>query len=175
MRIKLLIAMTLILIGQICGEIKITTEVKATGKLLIPTASGKKPYKSVIVITQAEIRLECDRKIFQPFNEFDTPKQAKIRVDTAQVDRIWLDGDEIIILPKDPFYRRYRNQFHHIRLVCILCDPNKTAIIFVIDNPADIGNAGQQLIQDIDNRQSRKKHGFTSGYKGYIFNRPPFP
>jgi hypothetical protein len=139
MRVKLLIVMTIILASQLLGEIK------AGGKLLIPTATGEKPYKCVMVITRAEIRLECDKRIFQPFNQFDTPKQAKLKVNTAEIYKIQINGNEILLIAKDPLYQRYRHLFHPIyRVVHFipLEEEKKEAIIFIMDNPADIYDIG---------------------------------
>ena len=130
-------------------------EIKATGSLLIPTASGEKLYKGVITITRTEIEIECDKKIFRPFNEFEVPKQAKIRVNTVEVERICIQENDILILPGEPLYRRYRYLFHEIMEICFWCFPYKKALIFSLDNRADIGPAGIEIFRLI-NKQSRE-------------------
>jgi hypothetical protein len=94
-----IVALVIILaVSNLCGQIKAAAEIKAAGKLLIPTAAGEKPYKCIIFFTQREIRLECDKRIFQTFNLFDSPKQAKIKVNTAEVERIQIQKNMIFII-----------------------------------------------------------------------------
>jgi hypothetical protein len=122
-----------------------SAEIKASGKLLIPTAAGEKPYTCVIVFTQDEIKLECDKRIFQAFNLFDTPKQAKIKVNTAEVEEIRIQQNKMFIITKESFWRQYRNistqvytwkyfgYWHFEQL-------QKWALIFIVDNPAAFDN-----------------------------------
>lgn len=151
MRIKLLIVMMIILgVCQLLGEIKVK------GKLLIPTATGEKPYKCVMVIKRTEIWIECALKIFQPFNQFDTPKQAKIIVSKAEVEKIYIHKNKIYISTHESFYKRYRNILHHLYEHKFVSFSDgfdaieKWIIIFVVDNPADIGCIEEDLIKLIN-------------------------
>jgi hypothetical protein len=136
------IIMVIIMVaGQLLGEIR------AAGKLLIPTAKGEKQYDAVITITRAEIMIECAKKIFQPFNEFDVPKQAKIKVSTAEVEEIQIQKNKIFIASKESFWKRYRNISHHYyksKYAGFLSWENIQiwVLIFVVDNPADIADIG---------------------------------
>jgi hypothetical protein len=146
----IVIAVVMILTGQLSGEIK------AAGKLLIPTAKGERQYCAVITFTRAEINIECKEKIFQPLNEFDVPKQAKIVVNTAEVEEIQIQKTKIIIVTKDSFWKRYRNiftqvyksKYHGFLYWSVI---KKWALIFVVDNPAAIG-AGEELIKVVGER-----------------------
>ncbi|MGD2086066.1 MAG: hypothetical protein PVH61_07775 [Candidatus Aminicenantes bacterium] len=125
----ILIIMVIILVGQLLGEVK-----AAAGKLLIPTAEGKeKPYRGAITITRAEILIECQEKIFQLFNDSNAPKQAKIRIDTAEVERISLQGNGVIIFPKAPLCNRHRNLLIHVWLLSMMKQRERLVFIFVID------------------------------------------
>jgi hypothetical protein len=147
----LIIMVIILLTGQLLGQIK----AKAAGKLIITTANGEKPYDAVITMTRAEIMIECAKKIFQPFNEFDAPKQAKIKVCTAEVEEIQIQENKIIIVTKDSFWKRYRNistqvyksKYHGFLYWSYI---QKWALIFVVDNPADIGCIEDDLIKHIN-------------------------
>lgn len=155
MRIKLLIVMMIILgVSQLLGEIKLT------GKLLIPTAKGEKQYDAVITITRAEIMIECAKKIFQSFNEFDVPKQARLKVNTAEIYKIQIrkKENEILLIAKDSLYQRYKHLFHPVwRVVQFipLKREKKEAIIFIMDNPADIGCIEESLVKLINERNQQ--------------------
>ena len=145
-----------------------TAEIKATGKLLIPTADGKKPYKCVIVFTQTEISFECDKKIFQSFNLFDTPKQAAIKVSTAEVKRITLQGNRVIIFPEDSLYNRYRNLLNHVCLITWMKEWERLVFVFIINGNStrNIGNNALKLIDLINERNDPEcdECGFVKFY-----------
>lgn len=138
-------------------------QIKAAGQILIPTADGQKPYRAVITIRSGEILIECSIEIFQPFNKFDTPKQEEIKVNTAEVEKICIQGKqkkEILILPKEPLYKRYRHLFHPVERITGYIPysvEKKDAIIFIMDNPADIGSTGERLIKSINKTYSTYK------------------
>ena len=150
-RKMVLSVIVIILVGQLSGEIK-----SAAGKILIPTAEGKeKHYRGVITITRAEILIECQEKIFQLFNESDAPKQAQIRMNTAEVKRINLQGNVVIIFPKAPLYNLYRNLLNRIWLLSIGKQREYLVFIFVIDMEIykNIGSNEEKLI-DLINKQN---------------------
>jgi len=159
----------IVLTCQIFGEIKSATEIRAPGNLLIPTASENKKYKCFISVTNTKILIDCKKKIIQPFNEFEVPKQSYLNIDTENIDRIWLDGYQIIILADYKFYLRYKNLFIDIRLISIYYSEKRPAIILLIDNPGDLGTAGKELINKIDERQKKRSTLKDYGYKGYVF------
>jgi len=143
----------IILFGHLFGEIT------APGKLIIPTAKGEKGYDAVITVTQTEIIIKCSKKIFQPFNEFDAPKQSKINLNTAEVEEIQIQtqNKKIFIITNDSFTIRYRNIFNRaskdIGLVALFpVTVENWALILVVDNPADIKALGEALIKVIGNR-----------------------
>jgi hypothetical protein len=153
-RKPVLIAMVIILVAQLLGEVK-----TATGKLLIPTAAGEKPYNCVMVITPAEIGIECTMKIFQPFNQFGTPRQAKIKMNTAEIEEIQVQNrkNRIYIITTDSFCIRYRNVFNraykNIGFQSLFpITKENWALIFTLDNPSDIGAVGEELIKVIGER-----------------------
>ena len=101
-----LIVMIILLVGQLLGNIKIT------GKLLIPTTGGgEKSYKGVLTITRAKIRIECDQNIFQPFNEFNAPRKARLNIKASDLETIENNEDKkkIYLRVKKTFVSRYRN------------------------------------------------------------------
>ena len=132
-------------------------EIKAAGKLLIPTANGEKRYDVIITITQKEIMIKCSKKIFQPFNEFDAPKQSKIRLKTAGIYKIQITkkGNEILLLDEGSLYKRYKHLFRPVwRIIQYFPyeEERKEALQFIMDNPADIKAIGEQLIKVIGKR-----------------------
>lgn len=153
-RKPILIVMVIILACQLLGEVK-----AAAGKLLIPTAGGEKPYNCVMVITLAGIEIECASKIFQPFNQFDTPKQAKIMMNTAEIEEIQIQNrkNKIYIITTDSFCIRHRNIFNRASKVIgfeylFPVTVENWALILTLDNPADIGAVGEALIKVIGKR-----------------------
>lgn len=152
-KILFIILVMIFITGQLSGNVKVT------GKLLIPTAKGEKKYRAVITFTRAEICIECYKKIFQPLNEFDTPKQAKIVINTAEVEEIQtqIQSNKIYIIPKDSYTIRYRNVFNRasktIGVVSFIpITVENWALIFVVDNPVDIKTIGEALIKIIGER-----------------------
>ncbi|NIM16957.1 MAG: hypothetical protein GTO45_33735 [Candidatus Aminicenantes bacterium] len=144
-------------------------EIKATGKLLIPTAEGEaKPYSGTITITETEISIVCQEKIFQLFNKSDAPKQAKIRMNTLEVKRITQQGNQIIIFPKDSLYNRYRNLLNHVCLISWMKEWERLVFIFVIDRDSsqNIGSNAIKLIDLINQRNDPKCYecGFVKFY-----------
>jgi hypothetical protein len=143
----------LLLLGQM-GKIKVV------GKLLIPTASGDKPYNCVMVIKQEGIEIKCTMKIFQPLNQFDTPRQSKIRVNMADVDEVQIYENKIYISTLEPFWMQYRNILQHLyknkyvgfhEYIYI----EKWVLLFTVDNPADIGDKENEFIKSI-NKKTKK-------------------
>jgi len=140
-------------ISNLCGPLT-SAEIKAAGKLLIPTANGEKLYKCVIVFTRTEIRLECDEKIFQSFNLFATPKQAAIKLSTTEIKRITLQGNWIVIFPEAPLCNRYRNLLNHVWLISLSKEWERLVFIFVVerDSRQNMGSNAIKLINLINER-----------------------
>jgi len=141
----------IILFGQLLGEIRVP------GKLIIPTANGEKRYDVIITITKTEMMIECAKKIFQPFNEFDAPKQSKIRLKMAEIYKIQVSkkGNEILLLDEGSLCQRYRHLFRPVWKITRFFpyeEERKEALIFIIDKPADIKAIGEALIKIIGNR-----------------------
>jgi hypothetical protein len=148
----LIIMVIILLVGHLLGEIKTTA-----GKLLIPTSVGEKSYNCIMVITQEGIEIECTMKIFQPFNQFDTPRQAKIKLNTADVEEVQIYMNKIYISTHESFWSQYRNILQHLyksRYVgfheYIYID--KWILLFAVDNPADMRAVGEALIKIIGGR-----------------------
>lgn len=85
-----LILMVTIVVCQLLGEVRAAAEIKAAGKLLIPSAAGEKSCKGVLRITRSVIRIECDKKIFQPFN-LDEPRQQRLNIKASELIKIEID------------------------------------------------------------------------------------
>lgn len=150
----IIIIVIILLTGQFLGEIKVT------GKLLILTADGKKSYDAVITITQAEIMIECVKKIFQPFNVFEAPLQAKIKVSTAEIYQIQINKGkkEILLIAKDSLYQRYKHLFHPVWRFVQYMPPEREereALIFIMNTPVHIGCSEEELIKFINKRSEQ--------------------
>lgn len=129
-------------------------QIKVMGKLLIPTAAGDKPYKCVLFITPAGIEIKCSIKIFQPFNLFDTPREAKIKVKTAEIEGLQYYENMIYISTHEPFWRKYRNILQHLYLRkyagCFeYIYIEKWILVFKVDNPNDMGPKEKEFIKSI--------------------------
>ncbi len=112
-----------------------------------------------MVITPAGIEIECALKIFQPFNQFNAPKQAIIRVNTAEIEEIQVQIQEnkIYIITTGSFCIRYRNIFNRASKVIGIVSlfpvtKENWALIFTLNHPADIGAVGEALIKVIGKR-----------------------
>ena len=152
-KIIFIILVMIFMTGQLSGNIEVA------GKLLIPTAKGEKKYDAVITVTQTGIMIKCSKKIFQRFNEFDAPKQSKIKLNTAEVEEIQIQNQnkKIFIITKDFFTIRYRNVFNRATKIIGIrslfpVTVEKWALIFVVDNPVDIKALGEALIKIIGER-----------------------
>ena len=139
--------------GQLLGEIKVA------GQLLIPGAAGEKPYSCVIFVTKAAIVIECNKKIFQPFNQFDAPKQTKIIINMAEVEGIQFQSRKrkMYLITKDSFSILYRNVFNRVSKIIgfdslyLICVEN-WALIFRVDNPGEIKVLGEELMKILGKR-----------------------
>ena len=125
--------------------------------MLIPAAGGEKPYNGVIIITRTGIEIECALKIFQPFNQFEAPRQAKIRVNEEQVEEIHISKNKIYISTHEIFWKQYRNilqHLYHCRYIGVqeIIYVEKWVLLFIVDNPADIGAIREELIKIIGER-----------------------
>jgi len=159
----------LFLTGYVLGQI----EVKAAGKFLIPTAGGVKEYEGVITFTKAGVEIECQKKIFQPFNEFDTPKQRKLSIAPADLKEIWFDKkNNIGLFPSESFYNRYRNMFfRYARKYSLMYEPYiEYVLVFVLNDPGAIDNEDKKLILFLNKviRGEIKKEENTCGPKRKI-------
>ena len=103
--------------------------------------------------------IKCSKKIFQPFNEFDAPRQSKIKLNTAEVEEIQIQtqNKKIFIITKESFTIRYRNIFNRVSkysgfVASFPGTVENLALIMVVDNPADIKALGEALIKVIGNR-----------------------
>jgi hypothetical protein len=160
-RRPVLVIMIIIVVGQLLGETKAAAAIKITGRLLIPTAkSRQRPYQAVLKITRAKIRVECDKRIFQPFNEFAAPKQKRLDIDTSELLEIEIDEDKkkIYLKVKNSFVIRYRNICNlESRLVGrSFYHPfglfrEFWAIIFAYEKPLDMSDLDEQVINSINN------------------------
>jgi hypothetical protein len=121
-------------------------ETGVMGDFLIPDAEGGKAYRCVIVITQQEIVFECNKRIFQPFNLFEAPKQTKIQLSMSLVTDIEIHNksDMIYITTHDSFYIRYKNYFNAI-YDGIWMPKEGWALLCIIDKHSDTLVLGKEL------------------------------
>jgi hypothetical protein len=153
-RTIIMIFMTLFLGGSAAAAIKIPA------KLLIPTAAGQKPYKAVITITRAVVRIDCEKKIFQPFN-LDTPRQQQLNINASDLVRIEIDEKEkkIYLRVENSFVDKYRNLFNlESRFVGFDIASyghlyrEFWAIIFSYEKSLDIGCLDKEILNSINSR-----------------------
>jgi len=156
MRFKMgVVIMVIIMAGKLSGNIKIG------GRLLIPTAGGgQKSYKGVLTITRSLIRIESDKQIFQPFNQFESPKQKRLNINTSEVVKIEIDEKEkkIYLRVESSFISRYRNILNlESRHVGFSFETGYIfrefwAIIFSYEKPLDIGFLDKKVLNSINQR-----------------------
>jgi hypothetical protein len=152
-KISIIVLLMILITGLLSGEIK------ATGKLLIPSACGEKPYNCIIVVKEALIEIECTKKIFQPFNQFDAPKQTKIVINTEEIKELQMlhQNRKIYLVTDDSFSIRYRNVFNRVSKIIAFdslypVNIENWALIFIVDNPEDIKTLGEELIKILGKR-----------------------
>lgn len=155
-----LVVMIIIVVGQLLGGSKAAAAIKITGRLLIPIAKGKqRSYRGVLTITRAKIRVECDKKIFQPLNEFTAPKQKRLDIDTSELLEIEIDKDEkkIYLKVKKTFVSRYRNilnlEARHIHFSFMNGHVyiEFWAVIFAYEKPLNLSDLDKKVINSINN------------------------
>ncbi|MCP4155449.1 MAG: hypothetical protein GY757_47435 [bacterium] len=96
----------------------------------------------MITITKETITIECDKKLFRAFNEFDTPRKKKLTISIEKVNRIHLQTYEVLIVPVTSLYERYRNLFHDTRYMSFWDVVEEKTLIFVLDDYEDITREG---------------------------------
>jgi len=154
----------LFMVGYALGQ----TEIKIKGKFLIPKFfEGAREYIGVITFARNGIEIECQEKIFQPFNEFDAPKHRKLEIKLGEFNGIEIKGETkkiIINIPnwyilkdrKKSLYLRYRNMFFHFyRPITVGFDPGyhvDYGLEFMFDNPDDIGVSEKKFFRALVNR-----------------------
>ncbi len=87
-------------------------ETVINGKILIPGPVNRKEYKARFVLSSKGMEIKCQRKIFQPINEFYTPLKNTIFLPAESISRVDFDRTTVYILTNEEFYQRYRNIFH---------------------------------------------------------------
>ncbi len=126
-------------------------DIKVTGEFVLPTAEGEKSYKSVIFITSVEITIQCNQKIFHPFNLFNVPKQSVFKLPIVEVKAIEVSTKKstIFIETKESFCMRYWNLFHPVltSTYWILNSnyENCWILIISIKKPSDTLAVGKEL------------------------------
>lgn len=147
----LFVLIMLFMAGYALGQ----TEIKAAGILLIPTAGKAKTYKGVITFTQAGIEIECQEKIFQRFNEFDTPRQRKLTITPADLYEIEiLKNQRVLLFPRWFFRQQYRNLFIRIvrRFNGFMGEVPEHVLIFDLNDAGAIDDEGKKLIEFLNQR-----------------------
>lgn len=155
-----MVLIVIILVGQLLGGTKAAAAIKITGRLLIPIAKGKqRSYHGVLTITRAKIRVECDKEIFQPLNEFTVPKQKRLDIDSSELLEMEIDKDEkkIYLKVKNSFVSMYRNilnlEARHIHFSFMTGHVyiEFWAIIFAYEKPLDMSDLDEIVINSINN------------------------
>jgi hypothetical protein len=150
---SIMIVLIMLAAGQLAGQIKLQ------GRLRIPGAERNKTYEGVMTIRPTKILIQCRENIFQLLNEFNSPKSNKIAIDTGELYRIFSVRGEIILVPRDPYYFRFRNLLNWIWYrYWAPFDPTEwMGIVFIMDNPGDVGLIGWDLIGLINERNRHNR------------------
>jgi hypothetical protein len=159
-KLVIIILILILTVGLLLG----LKQVKATGKILIPTAIGNRSYKATFTITKDKIEIECRKKIFRCFNDFESPMYRKLEFNTEDIEEITIDKNNILIFPCQSLYQRYRNIFHPIMkfLGFFSSSPYYTemqGIIFTLDNVDHVKAEFDKFFKVINNQCSKPKTG----------------
>jgi hypothetical protein len=123
---------------------------KVRGKFMIPTAEGDKSYRCLFIITQLTVMIECEEKIFQPLNQFEIPKTAKMKFALAEVNKIEIQdkANTIYFIMENSFYKRFRNYFHQAYLFHSVFETEikvTPVLFFIIENNEEMNVMGKEL------------------------------
>ncbi|MCP4221352.1 MAG: hypothetical protein GY765_42395 [bacterium] len=108
-------------------------ELKAPGKLVLDTMGNYKYFRGVIKITDRGITIECEKRIFQPYNAFDEPRIQQLFVEARALRKLKISKNNIYLYTRGKFYEKYRNYFLDIREGYILGGEDE-AIVFSLDH-----------------------------------------
>lgn len=145
----MLLFIVLIMVSHILGITRVP------GKIIIPTADGTKTYQCVIIIAQSVIMIDCDKKIFQPLNSFETPKKTWIKLNMADIELIQIQykSNSIYFVMKTYFFMQYRNYFNRAYIIYNFFNSKETwAMICDINKSADTVAIGKELKKIIGDR-----------------------
>lgn len=123
------------LMGPLSGQITVK------GYYCMPTAGESIRYRAVMTITPEYLEIECDRKLFQRFNEPRSPKFEKLRIKRGDIDEIKVYDDEISIKTDYAYTMKYRSFFHlhfYYRSFFEGVVHLKLLLVFYMDNPAGV-------------------------------------
>lgn len=142
-------------------------EVKVSGNLIIPGAIEGHPYKfkTTVIITLDQITIECDKKIFQLFNRFFSPRSQTLSFATSELKEMKVDKkDYLIIIPQKDLHQKYRNLFHPIREVLSYIPWNHTEIeqpglIIELDNVDSLTEMLKTFLEDINKKINQTDTG----------------
>lgn len=117
---------------------------KAPGVFVLNTAGKFNHFKGTIEITGKGIKIECKKKIFRPYNDFDKPLSRKFFVPVRELGKVEFRKGTFFLYTGRSFYDRYRNYFIDIPIgvfspgyynVIVFCMEKKLAKITAADAP----------------------------------------
>lgn len=92
----------------------ISEELSIEGNIVIPTYPNNKQFPAVFTMNQNIIKITCKKRIFNLFNNFDTPLRNYLIIDASEIEVICWKDKKIFLYPKYGLLLRYRNIFHSI-------------------------------------------------------------
>lgn len=138
-----------------------------TGKVYLPGPVKNQPYliKGTLTISPEKIVISCEKNIFRLFNTYSDPLKNRISVSIKEVERIYVQGEQLLIFPIVVFYRKYRNFFEPRWEIKHVFFPDSITmehqvLTFILDNPKAATVTGANLIKMINDRSKllEKKH-----------------
>jgi hypothetical protein len=138
------------------------------GKLVIPGAADEKYYDATMTINTSYIEILCKKKIFQPFNNFESPRSRKLKIMISDTSEIYLRKNRLYVLTDISFFKKYRHLFHrffYTRRFFHLSpqDEEVYALVFQLSNPTDVGVREKRFLDKL-NKKLRRTMASPSGW-----------
>lgn len=138
-------------------------QIRISGKIVVPGTPDEKYCDATITIGTRFIEILCQKKIFRPFNHFDSPRSNSLKIKISDTREIYLRKNSFYILTGASFFQEYRNLFHPFfctkRLFHLTPEKRQVfALVFLLSNPADIGDREKRFIDKINKKLRRTSH-----------------
>lgn len=139
----------LFLVALLCGKPLTLEKIMAKGSLFIPVAVGYRYFPGNIEISRNSIVITCREKIFQPINDFETPRVNKLIIEKDDFYKIEITENTLFIYPCQDFYFKYRHLICHWDIGILLSYEEKI-LIFVLDKTYSLTDGDRAIINQIN-------------------------